>query len=232
MSEGFAGADVSKPITVLLADDQDMIRAGLRVLLDRTPGVTVVAEAANGREAVACALEHRPRVVLMDIRMPLLDGIEATRLIRADAAGATEPGPAVIVLTTFDSDEYLFAALSAGAAGFLTKDAGPEALREAVRTVAAGQSLLAPAVTTRVVERALAGRTPDPVAAAIVAGLTDRERDVLALVAKGLTNDEIAEELVLSPATTRTYVHRLLTKLDARDRVALVLLAHRAGLAS
>lgn len=215
------------PISVLLADDQEMIRAGLRVLLDRTPGIAVVAEAANGREAVDLARKHRPRIVLMDIRMPLLDGIEATRLIRADDTAA---GTAIIVLTTFDSDDYLFSALAAGAAGFLTKDAGPETLREAVRTVAAGQSLLAPSVTTRVVERALAGRTPDPAATTTVAGLTERERDVLTLVARGLTNDEIAAELVLSPATTRTYVHRLLTRLDARDRVALVLLAHRAGL--
>lgn len=217
----------TEPIPVLVVDDQEMVRAGLRVLLDRAPDVAVVGEASNGREAVDLVRRLHPRVVLMDVRMPLLDGIEATRIIRDDPACA---GTAVVVLTTFDTDDNLFSALAAGAAGFLTKDSEPEELRDAVRTIAGGQGLLSPTVTTRVVQRALAGRTPDRAASDIVAGLTEREREVLQLVARGLTNDEIADDLVLSPATARTYVHRLLTKLDARDRVALVVLAHRAGL--
>ncbi|GAB4078424.1 response regulator [Nostocoides australiense] len=215
-------------IRVIVADDQELVRTGLQVLIDRADDLTVVAEADNGRTALAACRDHRPDVVLMDIRMPVMDGIEATRAVAADPALA---GTRVIVLTTFDTDENIFAALEAGAAGFLTKDAEPDDLRAAVRTVAGGQALLSPSVTTRVVDRALTGRTADPGAARIVADLTEREREVLVEIARGATNDELAATLFISPATARTYVSRLLTKLDARDRVALVLLAHRAGLA-
>lgn len=163
-------------ITVVIADDQELIRAGLRVLLDRTADLTVVGEASHGREAVSLVRTLCPQVVLMDVRMPFLNGIEATRLIRDDVDCA---GTAVIVLTTFDSDANLFSALAAGTAGFLTKDAGPQALREGVRTVASGQALLDPAVTTRVVERAVRRHTPDAAAAAAVSALTDREDRLL-----------------------------------------------------
>lgn len=216
-----------RPIRVVLADDQEMVRRGLQVLLDRAPDITVVGEAGHGREAVALAKELLPDVVLMDIRMPFCDGIEATTLIRAEPA--CDP-VRVIMLTTFDSDDNLFSALSAGAAGFLTKDIEPGDLRRALRTVATGQALLSPAVTMRVIRRVTAGRAPERSAQRMVDELTVREREVLAQVALGRTNDEIAEELVVSPSSARTYVHRLLTKLGARDRVALVVLAHRAGL--
>lgn len=214
-------------IRVAIVDDQELVRTGLRVLIDRDEDLDVVAEAENGSQALAACREHRPDVVLMDIRMPVLDGIEATRAIAADPALAATR---VVVLTTFDTDEFLFSALEAGAAGFLTKDAEPEELRAAVRTVAGGNSLLSPAVTTRVVERAVRGRAADPVAVRVLATLTERERDVLVEIASGATNEELAQRLFISPATARTYVSRLLTKLDARDRVALVLLAHRGGL--
>lgn len=216
----------SEPIRVVLADDQEMVRRGLQVLLDRAPDITVVGEAGHGREAVALARELVPDVVLMDIRMPFCDGVEATALIRAEPV--CDP-VRVIMLTTFDSDDNLFSALAVGAAGFLTKDIEPGELRQALRTVAAGQALLSPAVTMRVIRRATAGRAPDVPAQRTVDQLTQREREVLAQVALGRTNDEIAEELVVSPASARTYVHRLLTKLGARDRVALVVLAYRAG---
>jgi DNA-binding NarL/FixJ family response regulator len=217
----------NRPIRVVLADDQEMVRRGLQVLLDRAPDITVVGEAGHGREAFALARKLLPDVVLMDIRMPFCDGIEATALIRAEPACDSVR---VIMLTTFDSDDNLFSALAAGAAGFLTKDVEPLELRRALRTVAAGQALLSPTVTMRVIRRATAGRAPDPRAQRTLEQLTEREREVLAQVALGRTNDEVAEELVVSPATARTYVHRLLTKLGARDRVALVVLAHRAGI--
>ena len=215
------------PLRVLIVDDQELVRAGFSTLLSRDPQLQVVAQAGTGVEAVAAAREHRPDVVVMDIRMPELDGISATRQIRdLPELGGTR----VLVLTTFDDDDSLFAALDAGASGFLTKDADPDELRAAVKMVAAGHGLLAPGVTTRVVHRAVAGGRTDPSAAARVAALTERERDVLAEIAKGATNQELAATLFLSPATARTNVSRLLTKLDARDRVALVILGIRAGL--
>lgn len=214
-------------VSVLLVDDQELVRAGMGTLIDRDPDLQVVGEAADGLEAVDRARELRPDVVVMDVRMPRLDGIAATRRIRAVEELATTR---VLILTTFDDDDALFAALDAGASGFLTKDCEPEDLRASVKMIASGHGLLAPAVTTRVVRRATSSAQRDPDAVAKVESLTERERDVLVEVARGATNQELAERLVLSPATTRTYVSRLLTKLDARDRVALVILAFRAGL--
>ena len=205
-------------VRIMLADDQELVRAGLRLLLERDPLLTVVGEAADGQAAVTMAADLRPDVVLMDLRMPGIDGIEATRVILS-----ADPGVRVVALTTYGTDEYVFAAIRAGASGFLLKDCGPEELRRAVHTVAAGESLLSPAVTRRVMNAAVG--TGDPLAA-----LTDRERDVLVEIANGLSNDEIAAALHLSPATVRTYVSRLLTKLDARDRAQLVVIAYRTGL--
>ena len=213
-------------VRVVLADDQELVRAGLRALLERDPSIAVAGEAADGAAAVAVVAAERPDVVLMDLRMPVCDGIEATRRIVAD------PGLAavrVVALTTYGTDEHVFAAIRAGAAGFLLKDCGPDELRRAVRLVAAGDALLSPAVTRRVMDAAVGTRRPAPDSSAL-AVLTDRERDVLAEVAGGLANDEIAAALHLSPATVRTYVSRLLTKLGARDRAQLVVLAYRAGL--
>ncbi|GAB2988437.1 MAG TPA: response regulator transcription factor [Actinotalea caeni] len=215
-------------IRLLVVDDQELIRAGMRALLARTDDIEVVGDAADGIAAVERVRALRPDVVLMDIRMPGIDGIEATRRIVADPDLAHVR---VLVLTTFDTDEHVFDALRAGAAGFLLKDARPEELRQAVRTVADGGSLLAPGVTRRVVEAAVhGGPTPDPDAHPVARTLTEREREVLTLIGRGLDNGEIAEELVISPATARTYVSRLLAKLHARDRAQLVVLAYEAGL--
>ncbi|MEU9832473.1 response regulator transcription factor [Streptosporangium sp. NPDC048047] len=212
-------------IRVVLVDDQYLVRTGLRALLERAPDITVVGEADDGASGVATARALRPDLVLMDVRMPGVDGIEATRRIVAD--DRLRP-VRVVVLTTFDTDEYLFAAIRAGAVGFLLKDTGPEELREAVRTVASGDALLSPAVTQRVLNAvAEASGRLDP---GLVAGLTEREREVLAEIALGRSNAEIAEALFISPATARTYVSRLLTKLDARDRAQLVVIAYRSGL--
>ncbi|MEU4642569.1 response regulator transcription factor [Micromonospora sp. NPDC023814] len=212
------------PLRVVLVDDQHLIRAGLRALLERDPDIAVVAEAADGATGLAAVRAHRPDVVLMDVRMPGTDGIEATRRILAD------PGLAdvqVVMLTTFDDDEYLFDAIRAGAAGFLLKDTAPDALRAAVRTVAGGDALLSPAVTRRVL--AAAARSPVPDGTRLV-GLTERERDVLAQVGAGRSNAEIGAALHLSPDTARTYVSRLLAKLHARDRSQLVVIAYESGL--
>jgi len=220
-------------IRVLLADDQPLIRTALQMVITDTDDIEVAGEAGTGAEAVALAGSLRPDVVVMDIRMPGLDGIEATRRIMADP----DPGcPArVVVLTTFDDDEYVFAALRAGASGFLVKDMALEEILAAVRTVAAGDALIAPAVTRRLIEEF--ARRPEPVPAPApagsqraVGGITDRERDVLTLIGRGLSNTEIAADLTLSIATVKTYVTRLLTKLDARDRVQLVIIAYDAGL--
>jgi DNA-binding NarL/FixJ family response regulator len=241
-------------IRVLLADDQVLVRAGFRLLLESAHDITVVGEAANGGIAVALAREHAPDVVLMDINMPEVDGVTATRLIAGDPQlGATR----VVVLTTFDDDETVFAALRAGASGFLVKDVEPDELLQAVRVVARGDALLSPSVT-RAVIAAFAGGAPSPspptadtadsagrsasrgsgrpdgaagrAAPRGLASLTEREREVVALVAAGLSNDEIARKLVISPLTAKTHVSRAMTKLNARDRAQLVVFAYEYGL--
>jgi DNA-binding NarL/FixJ family response regulator len=212
------------PIRVVVVDDQHLVRAGLRALLERAPDITVVGEAGDGAAGERLIRDVRPDVVLMDVRMPGTDGLRAARRILADPQLA---GVRVVMLTTFDDDEYLFEAIRAGAAGFLLKDTGPDSLRDAVRTVAGGDALLSPAVTRRVL--AAVARSPIPDATRL-ADLTDRERDVLAQVGAGRSNTEIGAVLHLSPDTARTYVSRLLTKLDARDRSQLVVIAYETGL--
>jgi len=219
-------------IRVLLADDQTLVRAGLRVLVDSDDELEVVAEAIDGSAAVEAASRHRPDVVLMDIRMPGMDGLEATRRICSDASlNSTK----VVILTTFEADEYVFEALRAGASGFLLKDTEPADLLSAVRVVAGGDALLAPSVTRRLIEevvsRSGASARKGPAVRELDV-LTDREREVLSLVAAGLTNDEIARELYLSPLTAKTHVSRILTKLGARDRAQLVVIAYESGLVS
>ena len=214
-------------IRVLLADDQRLVRAGLRVLLETEDGFEVCGEAADGREAVALARACRPDVVVMDVRMPGTDGLSATAAIGADPALRSTK---VLVLTTFDVDEYVYRALRAGASGFLLKDTEPAELLRGIRLVRDGGALLAPTVTRRLVDE-FAARPASPVAASMrLHVLTAREREVLALVGTGASNDEIAARLVISPATARTHVGHILTKLDARDRVQLVVLAHEHGL--
>ncbi|HEX4732832.1 MAG TPA: response regulator transcription factor [Thermoleophilaceae bacterium] len=209
-------------IRVLLADDEDMVRSGFRLVLVREPDIEVVGEAVDGAQVVSEAGRLRPDVVLMDIRMPMMDGIEATRQIAAGDSGAR-----VIVLTTFDEDAYVYGALRAGASGFLLKYAPADELVRAIRIVAGGEAMLAPAVTRRVIEQ-FARRAPDANAAARIARLSPRERDVLRLVARGHTNAEIAAELVVSPATVKTHVARTLEKLGVRDRVQATALAFEA----
>ena len=215
-------------IRVLVADDQTLVRAGFRVLVESASDLEVVGEAGDGVQAVELADQHRPDVVLMDIRMPGMDGLEATRRIVAlDQAEDVR----VLVLTTFDLDEYVYEALRAGASGFLLKDTPPAELLAAIRVVAAGEALLAPSITRRLI--AEFARRPEPAATATpaaLAALTDREREVLALVARGLSNAEIAELLVVSTATAKTHVSRVLAKLQARDRAQLVMLAYETGL--
>ncbi|GHH94054.1 response regulator [Streptomyces capillispiralis] len=214
-------------IRVVLADDQTVVRAGFRALLDLTDDLVVVAEAADGAQAVELARTTRPDVVLMDIRMPRTDGLEATRRIVADPA---LDAVRVLVLTTYEADEYVFESLRAGAAGFLLKDIDPDDLRAAIRTVAAGRSLLAPAVTRRVIEEFTRLRAPGARARQRLDPLTDREREVLALVGRGLSNDEIGSRLIMSPLTAKTHVSRVMTKLGARDRAQLVVAAYETGL--
>ncbi|MER7450226.1 response regulator transcription factor [Nocardia beijingensis] len=212
-------------IRVLVADDQALVRGGFVALLDAQDGIEVVGEADNGEQAVRMTRGLRPDVVLMDIRMSVLDGLAATRMIAEDPS-LTEVR--VVVLTTFELDEYVFEALRSGATGFLVKHTEPADLVRAVRVVAAGDSLLSPGVTrTLIAEFSARAKTPPP---ATLAELTDREREVMALVAEGLTNAEIAERLYLSPATARTHVSRILTKLHARDRTQLVVMAYESGL--
>ena len=215
------------PIRVLLADDEQLVRSGFRLLLETEDGIAVVGEAATGAEAVARARELRPDVVLMDIRMPGTDGIEATRRIAGDDGLR---GVRVLVLTTYDTDAHVFEGLQAGASGFLLKDAGPAELLHAIRVVAAGEALLAPRITRRLIAQFTARRTADAAAAHRLAVLTEREREVLALVGRGMTNDEIGAALFLSPATARTHVSHAMTKLGARDRAQLVVVAYRTGL--
>ncbi|WP_433219284.1 response regulator [Dactylosporangium sp. CS-047395] len=214
------------PIRVLLADDQAMMRAGLRALLEDSADITVVGEAADGREAVRQAGILRPAVVVMDVRMPVMDGIEATRAIMTDRRLA---GVRVLIVTTFELDEYIFAALRAGASGFVVKDNEPEDLLRAVRAVAAGASMLAPSVTNRVVHE-FASRAKELPPASALDRLTDREREVMALAAQGLSNDQIALRLFVSVATVKTHISRLMLKLDARDRAQVVVTAYETGL--
>jgi DNA-binding NarL/FixJ family response regulator len=212
-------------IKLIVADDHALARGGLRAMLGAEDDLEVVGEAADGGEAVDLALKLRPDVVVMDIRMPKVDGIEATRRLRAHNGA-----PNVLVLTTFDLDEYVYEALRAGAGGFMLKDAAPSQLAEAVRTVAAGESLLAPAVTRRLVERFVRRPPADAVREQAFADLTDRELEVLTLIARGLSNAEIGERLFLSEATVKTHVTRILSKLGLRDRVQAVVRAYESGL--
>lgn len=214
-------------VSVLLADDQHLVRAGFRSLLKRDKGIVVAGEAATGDEAVRTARALRPDVVLMDIRMPGLDGIEATRRIVADPQ---LPHCRVVILTTFETDEYVFAALAAGASGFLTKEVEPEGLRHAVRVVAAGEALLSPSVTRRVVTRFAHRPAPAPAGGERLAVLTAREREIVRLVATGLSNEDIARTLVISPLTAKTHITRAIAKLGVRDRVQLVIVAYEEGL--
>jgi len=213
-------------IRVLLADDQALVRAGFRALLDAQDDIEVVGEAADGAQAVQLATETVPDVVLMDIRMPLLDGLEATRRIVADPRCA---GVRIVILTTFDLDEYVFEALRLGASGFLVKDTEPVDLLRGVRAVAGGDGLLSPGVTRRLIEQ-FATRAARPPAPRELDALTEREREVVALVGSGLSNEEIAAKLVVSPATAKTHVSRAMVKLGARDRAQLVVYAYEAGL--
>jgi DNA-binding NarL/FixJ family response regulator len=213
-------------IRVVLADDQALVRSGLRALLANSDDLEVVGEAVDGRDAVAVVTRTRPDVVLMDVRMPGVDGIAATRKITTDSRLS---GVAIIMLTTFDDDDQIFAAIRAGASGYLLKDAEPDDLREAIRVVAAGEALLSASVTRKVIEGILSG--PAGIAdRARLNELTEREREVLAGVGRGQSNDEIAAEIHISPATARTYVSRMLTKLGARDRAQLVVIAYETGL--
>jgi DNA-binding NarL/FixJ family response regulator len=210
---------------VVLADDQDLMRGGLKVILESEPGMSVVGEARTGAEAVRLVAELEPDVICLDVQMPDVDGLEAARRIAASGSRT-----AVLILTTFDRDDYLFEALRAGASGFLLKNASPEKLIEAVQTVAAGDALLAPDVTRRVIQRFASGRVavPDPA----VDSLTEREREVLGLIAKGMTNGEIARALFLGEATVKTHVSKVLLKLGLRDRIHAVVYAHERGLIS
>ena len=213
-------------IRVAVADDQALFRAGFRVLVEPEDDLELVGEAADGAAAVALARQARPDVVLMDVRMPVLDGIEATRVIAADQGVA---GVRVVILTTYELDEYVFEGLRAGASGFLVKDTEPGELLHAIRVVAAGEALLSPGVTRRLIAEFAAqpGRRAMPPELRV---LTEREREVMALVAEGLSNQEIAEGLVVSPATVRTHLSRAMTKLGARDRAQLVVFAYQSGL--
>jgi DNA-binding NarL/FixJ family response regulator len=212
-------------IEVAIADDQPLVRAGLRMIIDSADDLHVVAEASDGREAIEAVRRTRPDIVLMDIRMPGLDGIEATHRITSRAASSTR----VVILTTFDLDEYVYGTLRAGASGFLLKDVSPEQLIDAIRTVAGGDSLLAPSVTTRLIETVVQSQDHVAVPPAIDE-LTPRELEIFKLLARGLSNAEIADQLVLAGATVKTHVTRILTKLNLRDRVQAVVLAYETGI--
>ena len=219
--------EASRRIRVAIADDQDLVRKGFRLILSSFPGIVVVGEAVDGSDAVALARRMHPDVLLMDIRMPRKNGIEATRMLAEDPDTAQV---AVLILTTFDIDEYVYDALAAGASGFLLKDADPDELAHAVRVVAAGDALIEPSVTRRLVETYAASRRKTRFDGSVVEGLTEREREILGLVGRGMSNDEIAADLVISPATVRTHVGRVMTKLDAHDRAQLVVAAYESGL--
>jgi DNA-binding NarL/FixJ family response regulator len=213
-------------IRVLLADDQALVRAGFRALLDAEPDIDVVGEAADGEEAVRLATKHKPDIVLMDIRMPVLDGLAATQQI---ASSSECSGVRIVILTTFELDEYVFEAIRSGAAGFLVKDTKPADLIDAVRVVAHGDALLSPSVTRRLIAE-FATRAKQPPRSDELDELTEREREVMALAAAGLSNEEIAARLIVSPLTTKTHVSRAMVKLGARDRAQLVVLAYETGL--
>jgi len=214
-------------IRVLIVDDQELVRTGFRLFLETQPGLAVVGEAGDGEEAIERVRELRPDVVLMDIRMPIMDGVEATAKL---TSGAIEPAPRVLVLTTFDLDEYVFGALRAGAAGFLLKDAPRERLIEAIRVVHSGEALLSPSITRRLIEDFAARSDPIEPPAAVLAELTHREREVLVLVAQGLSNAEIAARLVVTEATVKSHVGAVLLKLGLRDRVQAVVFAYEHGI--
>jgi DNA-binding NarL/FixJ family response regulator len=217
------------PIRVLIADDQALVRSGFKMLLDSADDLEVVGAAATGIETVALVRELLPDVVLMDIRMPEMDGIEATRRIADDP---TTAGVRVLVLTTFELDEYIFESLRAGASGFLLKDTDPDDLLDAVRIVASGESLLAPRITRRLIAEYVRRPTASALSADVLEQLTEREREVVALVGRGLSNAEIAAELFISPATAKTHVSHAMLKLEARDRAQLVVVAYETGLVS
>ncbi|MFJ4185138.1 response regulator [Kitasatospora sp. NPDC089509] len=214
-------------ISVVLADDQPLVRAGLRLLIASAPDIEIVGEAGTGTEAVRLAGELRPDVVVMDIRMPVMDGIEATRRIKAHGAGVGPGTVGVVMLTTFDDNENVYAALYAGASGFLVKDMVLDEILAAIRVVAGGEALLAPGVTRRLIER-FTDQAQEAEPRRRITGITEREREVLTLIGRGMSNSEISAELYISLATTKTHVARLLAKLDARDRVQLAIAAHEA----
>jgi DNA-binding NarL/FixJ family response regulator len=213
-------------VRVLIADDQTLVRAGFRMVVESREDLVVVGEAADGEQAVSLAAVEHPDVVLMDVRMPVMDGIEATRRITAQGG---ETRPHVLILTTFDLDQYVYEALRAGASGFLLKDTPPQDLVAAIRTVAAGDALLAPSVTRRLIERFVGLPAPRPQRTDVLADLTPREADVLRLVARGLSNREIAEQLVVSATTVKSHVARVLMKLDLHDRTQAVVVAYETG---
>ncbi|GAA0416289.1 DNA-binding response regulator [Acrocarpospora corrugata] len=229
MNTASGSLSTTAPIKVLLADDEKLVRSGFKLLLDLEDDITVVGEATNGAEAVEGARATRPDVVLMDIRMPKVDGIQATTQITG-MRGLERVR--ILILTTYDTDAYVFEGLQAGASGFLLKDAGPAELLHAIRVVAAGDALLAPRITRRLISQFTARRTAASAAEDRLAVLTGREREVLALVGRGFSNDEIGAELFLSPATARTHVSHAMAKLGARDRAQLVVIAYRTGLVS
>jgi len=228
-ADGRAGAP-GDPIRVLIADDEALVRAGFRVLVDSAPDLQVIGEASDGVQAVRQARALRPDVVLMDIRMPVMHGLEATKVI---LDSGQDPLPRILVVTTFDEDEHVFEALRNGASGFVLKDTPPEKLLEAIRVIAGGEALLAPGITRRLIaEFASRPRPLPPAGDEVLAQLTEREHEVLTLVAAGMSNAEIAASLHLSVATVKTHVSRLLTKLNSRDRVQLVVIAYQAGIAA
>lgn len=215
-------------VRVLLADDQTLVRAGFAQLLSRDPEIEVVGEASDGREAIEVARDVGPDVILMDIRMPVIDGLEATRRLLQDPRTAATR---VVMLTTYETDENVFTALRIGATGFLLKDIEPDELRRAVKVAAAGEALLSPSVTRRLIAEYTESLATPPLDPTPLEALTDREREVMAVVAEGLSNQEISERLFLSPATVKTHISRILTKLNARDRTQLVVIAYESGLA-
>ncbi len=222
------GADADdRSIRVLIADDQDLVRSGFRLILSSYDGIEVIGEARDGDQAASLAHRLRPDVVLMDIRMPRANGIEATRAIRSNPALGNVQ---VLILTTFDLDEYVYDALSAGASGFLLKDAEPDEIVSAIHVVAAGDALIQPSITRRLIETFVASRPPAGAGASDLSSLTDREREILTFVARGMSNDQIGERLFISPATVKTHLARVMAKLDAHDRAQLVVKAYESGL--